>query len=116
MISKYNDVATLAELDDVAAPGRDLCDSLDRAQHLAEMLKALAHPIRLRIIALLCRGKRHVSGLSEELGAPQAIISQQLRILRMKNLVRVERCNGFAYYRLGEPRLKSLVRCMEGCP
>jgi len=98
-----------------APPGQDLHQNIDRAQQLAEMLKALAHPIRLRIIALLCLGREHVTGLSERLELPQAIISQQLRILRMKGLVLVERSGGFAYYRLGEPQLESLVRCMEGC-
>ena len=96
-------------------PGQDLHQNLDRAQHVAEMLKALAHPIRLRIVALLCQGREHVTGLSERLEVPQAIVSQQLRILRMKGLVLVARSEGFAYYTLGEPQLKNLVHCMEGC-
>jgi DNA-binding transcriptional ArsR family regulator len=99
----------------IAPLGEDLHQNIDRAQHLAEMLKALAHPIRLRIIALLCQGRQHVTGLSEQLDVPQAIISQQLRILRMKGLVLVERSQGYAYYRLGEPQLENLVHCMEGC-
>jgi DNA-binding transcriptional ArsR family regulator len=98
-----------------APPGKDLHQNIDRAQHVSEMLKALAHPIRLRIIALLCQGREHVTGLSEQLEVPQAIISQQLRILRMKGLVLVERSGGFAYYQLGEPELENLVHCMEGC-
>ncbi len=45
----------------------------------------------------------------------QSIVSQQLRILRNQGLVRVERCNGFATYRLGQERLKDLITCLEGC-
>ncbi len=96
-------------------PGHELCENLDRAQHLAEILKAIAHPVRLRIVAILCQGSEHVSGLTERLGISQAMVSQQLRILRMKDLVVVQRKDGFAYYSLGEPRLQDLVRCMEGC-
>jgi ArsR family transcriptional regulator len=95
--------------------GKELSENIDRARHIAEMLKALAHPIRLRIVGLLCQGKEHVTGLSERLGTPQAVVSQQLRILRMKGLVLVEREEGFAYYSLGEPQLRNLVKCVEKC-
>ena len=86
-----------------------------RAGQLAEMLKAVAHPVRLRIIAILCEGSQHVSALAETLGLKQAIVSQQLRILRMRGLVVVERASGYARYSLGEPRLRQLVACIEGC-
>jgi ArsR family transcriptional regulator len=93
----------------------NICTDIDRAQHCAGILKALSHPIRLRIVALLSQGKLNVSDLSERLNAHQAIVSQQLRILRMAGLVSFERKNGYAYYELAEPRLAELVRCMEGC-
>lgn len=98
-----------------ANPGVQLCNDLERAQHCAEVLKAMAHPIRLRIVAHLCQGNVHVGGLAEQLNVTQAIVSQQLRILRMKGLVLREYEGGFAVYRLGEPKLMDLVRCMEGC-
>jgi len=87
----------------------------DRAAHVAEVLKAVAHPLRIRLVAILCQREEHVNGLAEELGVPQAIVSQQLRILRLKNLVAVTRENGFARYRLAEPHLRDLVCCMEKC-
>jgi ArsR family transcriptional regulator len=80
------------------------------------MIKALAHPIRLRIIALLCQDRQHVTALARQLEAKQAIISQQLRILRIHGLVEVGRESGFAYYRLAEPQLRELIHCIEGCP
>jgi ArsR family transcriptional regulator len=82
---------------------------------VAEVLKALAHPLRLRIVALLCEGETHVNDLAERLEVKQAIVSQQLRILRMRRLVDVARRNGFAVYRLAEPQLPELLRCMDGC-
>ena len=87
-----------------------------RAERLSEILKAVAHPLRLRIIALLCgESEAHVNGLAERLGTPQPIVSQQLRILRARRLVQVTRENGFARYRLAEPALRDLVHCMESC-
>jgi DNA-binding transcriptional ArsR family regulator len=86
-----------------------------RAVQVAEILKAVAHPLRLRIVALLCEGELKVNALAERLGASQAIVSQQLRILRMHRLVIAVRQNGYASYRLLEPRLRDLVMCVEGC-
>ena len=87
----------------------------ERAGHVAEVLKAVAHPIRIRIVALLCRGEENVTALAEKIGASQAIVSQQLRILRSHGLVAASREGGFARYRIVEQNLRGLVRCMEHC-
>jgi ArsR family transcriptional regulator len=92
-----------------------LVQGAERAERLAEVLRAVAHPLRLRIVALLCAGERNVNGLVGELAAPQPIVSQQLRILRARGLVAATRENGFARYRLAEPALRELVCCMERC-
>ncbi len=86
-----------------------------RAEHIAEVLRAVAHPLRLRIVATLCSGGAHVNALAEHLKVPQPIVSQQLRILRSQGLVEATREGGFARYRLAEPALKDLVCCMERC-
>jgi DNA-binding transcriptional ArsR family regulator len=92
-----------------------LAEERPRAMHLADILKALAHPARLRIVAALCEGKESVIGLAERLDLKQAIVSQQLRILRMCSLVEATRENGFSLYGLAEPRLRELVACLDGC-
>jgi ArsR family transcriptional regulator len=85
------------------------------ARHAAEVLKAVAHPMRLRIVGLLCAGAKNVTELSERLGAPQAIVSQQLRILRMRSLVGFTRRDGHAVYWIAEPHLHDMLRCVSGC-
>ncbi|HSN92730.1 MAG TPA: metalloregulator ArsR/SmtB family transcription factor [Anaeromyxobacteraceae bacterium] len=87
----------------------------NRAARCAEILKAVAHPLRLRIVAVLCEGDAHVTALAERVEASQAIVSQQLRILRSHGLVTATREGGFATYRLAEPNLRGLVGCMERC-
>ncbi len=87
----------------------------DRAGHVAEVLKAVAHPLRIRIVAILCRGEENVTALADKVGASQAIVSQQLRILRSHGLVAATRAGGFARYRLVEQNRRGLGRCMEGC-
>ena len=95
---------------------RSLVGSEERARHLADILKALGHASRLRIVAVLCEGEETVGEIAGKLDLPQAIVSQQLRILRMSGLVEASRVKGFARYRLAQPRLRELLRCLEGCP
>ena len=86
-----------------------------RASFLSDVLKALAHPVRLRIVAALCDGETSVIRLAERLDLRQTIVSQQLRILRMSGLVASVRSRGFSLYTLAQPRLRDLVSCLEGC-
>jgi DNA-binding transcriptional ArsR family regulator len=94
---------------------RTLVESAALAGHAAEVLKAVAHPTRLRIVGLLCAGSHNVSQLAERLATPQAIVSQQLRILRMRGLVGVTRTDGHAVYWIAEPHLHDMIRCVTGC-
>lgn len=93
----------------------DLRNDLSLATEVAEIIKALSHPHRLMIIAHLRDGEANVSELTERMGLPQSLVSQQLRILRMADLVAFSRKNGFAFYRLAQPRLVELLHCLEGC-
>jgi DNA-binding transcriptional ArsR family regulator len=53
----------------------------------AEFFKALAHPVRIRILEILIQGERSVHELQEALGLDQPTVSQQLAVLRAKNIV-----------------------------
>ena len=61
----------------------------DRSPHLsqfkAEFFKALAHPLRIRIMDALRAGEVGVVDLSTRLGVAQANLSQQLAILRSRS-------------------------------
>ena len=58
----------------------------------AELLKALAHPLRLRIVrSLLKCGCRRVSCIEEATGQSQSCISQHLMRLKAAGIVRAER-------------------------
>jgi DNA-binding transcriptional ArsR family regulator len=53
----------------------------------AEFFKALAHPTRIRLLEILVRRERTVYELQETLGLDQPSVSQQLAVLRAKNIV-----------------------------
>ena len=92
-----------------------LLDDPQLANLASEMLKALGHPLRLRIVAILAQSEANVTQLTEQLSASQPIVSQQLRILRMGGLVQSRREDGHAVYRLIEPHLKDMLNCIENC-
>ncbi len=74
------------------------------------LLKTIGHPLRFRIVALLCDGEHRVGAMARQLGAPQPIVSQQLRILRAQELVAVTRAGGFARYHLRDGAVRDLIR------
>ncbi len=75
----------------------------------AELFKALAHPNRIRILELLRDGEKSVSQLQLELAVEGSTVSQQLAILRMKNLVDTRKVGNLIYYRLRDPQVNDLL-------
>ncbi len=87
-----------------------------RAAVLAQVLRALGHPLRLRILAhLLGAGERTVNDIAAALGLPQAVASQHLGSLRLYGLLRVRRDGGFRRYSVALPMVAELVACMARC-
>jgi ArsR family transcriptional regulator len=79
------------------------------SQFKAEFFKALAHPLRIRIIDALRGGEVGVNDLSTRLGVEQTTLSQQLAILRSRNLV-VGRKNGSnVFYSVRDPAIFRLL-------
>ncbi len=93
----------------------NIVEDLERAQQLAEMLKAVAHPLRLRSIAALCEDPQTVSQLCQRLDVRQSLVSQHLAVLRMVGLVHVDRTGGRATYSIKEQGLRNLIACVTDC-
>lgn len=71
----------------------------------AEQLDALAHPIRLTILANLLTGPRCVCEINDVLPLPEADLSHHLRVLEEGDLVVCRRGGMFACYFLSRPVL-----------
>ena len=56
-------------------------------QFKAEFFKALAHPLRIRVLDALRGGEAGVNELCARLGVEQSTLSQQLGVLRSRNIV-----------------------------
>jgi ArsR family transcriptional regulator len=87
-------------------------------QRQAELHRALAHPVRLRILEILARHEACVCHLTAVLHKPQPYVSQQLSMLRDANLVADRRDGTLIYYRLQSETVAELLvagqRAMEG--
>lgn len=75
----------------------------------AALLKALAHPTRLQIVAELLKGTKCVNDIQEILPASQANISQHLSVLRNAGLVDFAQDGSQRCYYVSRPRLASAV-------
>jgi len=80
----------------------------------AECLKALAHPVRLRMVQLLLRGRYTVGELAEDCRIPDNVASENLRLMQRCGFLASEREGRRVYYRVAEPHLKDLMNCVEG--
>jgi ArsR family transcriptional regulator len=78
-------------------------------QFKAEFFKGLAHPLRIRILELLGDSHLSVGQLQDEIGVPASSISQQLAVLRSRNIVVTERRGTTVIYRVRDAELFELL-------
>lgn len=79
-----------------------------------EALKAIAHPLRFRILEALRDGELNVGEIEEATQIGQPALSQQLGVLRKTSLVETRKEAKLVFYRLGEERLAELADLVEG--
>jgi DNA-binding transcriptional ArsR family regulator len=75
----------------------------------SELLKAMAHPVRLRILDILSQGEACVCHLTAVLKRRQPYVSQQLMTLREMGLVSDRRDGLMVYYSLADGRVETLL-------
>jgi len=75
----------------------------------AAFFRALAHPLRIRILELLVQGDRSVQELQEALGVDQPVVSQQLAVLRANNIVSGKKEGVSVRYALRDPLVGNLL-------
>ena len=79
----------------------------------AEVLKAMAHPVRLGVIEVLAGGERTVTELYEALGCSQSMMSQQLKILHQQKLVTIRKDGTQKYCNLANRDFLKVFDCMH---
>ncbi|MBC8014417.1 MAG: winged helix-turn-helix transcriptional regulator [Sporomusaceae bacterium] len=84
--------------------------NLKKYTELAEMLKTLAHPVRLCIVrGLIEKGVCNVTHMQTCLGIPQSTVSQHLQKLKSAGIITGIRSGLEINYRIGDQRVVQLV-------
>lgn len=83
--------------------------NLQMQQFKAEFFKALAHPLRIKILELLAEGDKNVNELQSLIGSEGSAVSQQLTILRGKNIVTGTKDGNRVIYSLRDPMIVELL-------
>lgn len=76
-------------------------------------IKAIAHPLRLKILCLLGEKEISVQDIVGEVGTSQSNISQHLAILREKRVLAIRKEANHVYYRISDLRTIKLVGLMR---
>ena len=85
-----------------------------QSEHCAELLKALAEPLRLRIVDRLRGGPRNVTEIAEAMGVEIMTASHHLGILKNSGLVERQKQGRFAVYKL-RPGVSNRGQIDLGC-
>ena len=91
----------------MATSKTDLFDT--KLTSAAVLFKALAHPTRLKILELLRAGELSVNELQARLEMEPSAVSQQLAVLRGKNIVETRKVGTSVFYRLRDPEVGVLL-------
>ncbi len=76
----------------------------------AEFFRALAHPMRIRLLEVLSeKGEQSVQALHTRLGVDQPVVSQQLAKLRAHGVVATRKEGTMVLYVLADPRIADLL-------
>jgi ArsR family transcriptional regulator len=77
-------------------------------------LKAMANPLRLKILCILGEvGEVSVHDIVEQVGTSQSNISQHLSLLREKGILASRKDANKVYYRIADPRILQLISAMR---
>ena len=94
------------DLDDIFADDEDI-------ERASRSLKAMSHPLRLKILCTLGGQEVSVQEIVEQVGTSQSNISQHLAILRDKGILASRKDANRVYYRVSDSRTLQLVGMMR---
>lgn len=95
-----------SDLDDIFADDEDI-------ERASRSLKAISHPLRLKILCTLGGQEVSVQDIVEQVGTSQSNISQHLAILRDKGILASRKDANRVFYRVSDSRTLQLVGMMR---
>lgn len=87
-------------------------ENIKKYESTAELLKAIAHPVRLCIVKGLMNKECNVTHMQECLELPQSTVSQHIGILRSKGIIKGERNGLEITYRVVNEDVKKIINAL----
>jgi ArsR family transcriptional regulator len=85
----------------------------ENAQQVAAILKQLSNANRLMILCCITENEMTVGDLNEQINLSQSALSQHLAKLRESKIVTTRRESQTIYYRIANPKIKSLLEVLQ---
>jgi ArsR family transcriptional regulator len=98
---------------DTASLRNTLIEKEEHIEQAARALKAMSHPLRLKILCILGNQEASVQEIVECVGTSQSNISQHLAILREKGVLLTRKDANRVYYRVGDERTLHMIGMMR---
>ena len=93
-------------------PRDDIFELIGRSQNIreaAEAMKAMAHPLRMKILCLVGNNELMVQEIVDGVGTSQSNVSQHLAILKERGLLASRREANKVLYRIEDPRILKMI-------
>jgi DNA-binding transcriptional ArsR family regulator len=92
---------------------RDLIEKQEQIETAARALKAISHPLRLKILCVVGDEEVCVQDIVDAVGTTQSNISQHLAILRDKGVLQTRKDANRVFYRVADARTLQLIVLMR---
>jgi ArsR family transcriptional regulator len=85
--------------------------AMKRYRLQADVVQALAHPIRIAIADLLRQGERCVCDIADHVGAERSNVSRHLSVMLRAGVVRTRKEGVMVFYELRTPCILNFLAC-----
>jgi ArsR family transcriptional regulator len=90
--------------------------SLEKLEKMAEVLKTIAHPVRLEIIEILEEyNTLSVTEIQQKLNIEQSLLSHHLTKMKDKGILSSQRDGKNLYYSISLKNIETIFDCMGQC-
>jgi len=86
---------------------------MNHLHQAAECLRALAHPIRLRMVQMMLQAEFAVGDLAQACEVPSHVASEHLRLMQHCGFLSRRQEGRRIYYQVSEPSVAHIIQCIE---
>ena len=85
----------------------------EQLARVAETMRSISHPARLRIIEILEESEHSVTEIQDHLGITQSLTSQHLNNMRVRGVLKSRKEGNMVYYSIANPDVVKVIHCIR---